>query len=173
MQAQSIAGTHIIEPKRFQDERGYFWVQWMADGITALGSNARFVQSNMAFNHKAGTLRGMHAQTEPYQEDKLITCIQGAIFDVIVDIRPDSPTYCQWFGIELSEENARSFYLPKGCLHGYQALTDNTKVLYQVTAPYRPLNALGARYDDPAFGIEWPLPVSVLSKQDEGWPPFA
>jgi len=169
----SMSGLHLIEAKRFEDERGYFWIQWKAAGLKALGSETHFEQSNMAFNFRRGTLRGLHSQTAPYEEDKLITCVQGAIYDVVVDIRPDSPTYCQWYGVELSEENAKALYLPKGCLHGYQTLCDTVKVLYQVTAPYMPEYARGARYDDPAFGIEWPLPVSVVSETDQHWPDWS
>lgn len=172
-QTASIEGVELFEMRRFEDARGYFCVHWVADELRLRGLNAEFVQSNIAFNHQQGTLRGLHSQGAPDEEEKLVTCVRGAIYDVVVDIRPDSLTYLKHFGVELSEENGRVLYIPKGCLHGYQTLADQAKVLYQVTAAYAPTSALGAMYDDPAFGIRWPLPVSVISQQDTQWPAFA
>ena len=169
----AIEGVEVFETRRFEDARGYFCVHWIADELRLRGLNAEFVQSNIAFNHKKGTLRGLHSQAAPDEEEKLVTCVRGAIYDVVVDIRPDSPTFRQWVGVELSEDNGRVLYIPKGCLHGYQTLCDETKVLYQVTTAYAPKSALGACYDDPAFGVDWPLPVAVISDQDRAWPAFA
>jgi dTDP-4-dehydrorhamnose 3,5-epimerase len=129
------------------------------------------VQTNMSLTRKKGTLRGMHYQLPPDAEDKLVRCVQGAIFDAIVDLRPQSPTYCRWFGAELSAENGRMLLVPKGFAHGFVTLTDDAAVTYQVSGYYAPQSERGARFDDPAFGIEWPVPVLDMSDKDRNWPP--
>jgi dTDP-4-dehydrorhamnose 3,5-epimerase len=128
------------------------------------------VQLNVGFSHRKGTLRGLHYQVPPHQEAKLIRCTRGAVFDVIVDLRPDSPTRGQWIGAELSEENSLMLYAPEGFAHGYQTLVDNTETYYLTSASYAASAARGVRYNDPAFGISWPLPVSVVSDADRRWP---
>lgn len=133
--------------------------------------NTRTVQCNLSFNHRAGTLRGMHYQAPPATETKLVRCVRGAIFDVIVDLRPNSPTFLQHVGVELTAENRRALYVPELFAHGYQTLTDDTEVLYMVGEFYTPGAERGLRYDDPALGIAWPLPVSAISEKDLAWPP--
>ena len=127
-------------------------------------------QINSSFNISRGTLRGLHLQLSPDEEAKLVRCINGAIFDVVADLRPDSPTYLQWFGAELTAEDRVALYIPPGCAHGYQTLEDSSEVLYHVSAAYAPQSESGARYDDPLLGITWPLPVSTISDKDSAWP---
>jgi dTDP-4-dehydrorhamnose 3,5-epimerase len=130
-------------------------------------------QCNLSYNHKAGTMRGMHYQTPPAAEAKLVRCTRGRIYDAIIDLRTDSETYLQHFGIELSEDNRTALYVPELFAHGYQALTDGAEVFYQVSEFYTPGQERGLRYDDPAFGIRWPMPVTVISEKDRSWPSFA
>lgn len=128
------------------------------------------MQCNTSFNHKAGTLRGMHYQAAPHCEAKLVRCVRGAIYDVIIDLRPDSPTVGRHFGIELTSDNRTALYVPEMFAHGYQALTDGAEVVYQVTEFYTPGVERGLRHDDPAFGIDWPVPVTEISEKDASWP---
>lgn len=167
-----LAGAYLSEPKRFKDNRGFFAVGWNEKEFAEAGLDGRFVQMNTAFNQKRGTLRGLHAQKAPHDEAKLVRVVTGAVYDVIVDIRPGSSTYLQWTAVELSAENRRAIYIPPGFLHGYQTLADNTEVLYLVSKNFAPHAACGAKYDDPAFGIRWPLPVTEISEKDLGWPVF-
>jgi dTDP-4-dehydrorhamnose 3,5-epimerase len=141
--------------------------------LEAHGLNPRVVQCNVSYNHAKGTLRGMHLQLPPHGEVKLVRCTRGAIWDVIVDLRPGSPTHGQHFGVELSADNRRALYVPELFAHGYQALTDGAEVTYQVSEFYAPGFERGLRHDDPALGIEWPLPVSVISPKDAEWPLLA
>ncbi len=168
-----LAGAYVIEPRIIGDERGFFARAWCQKEFEAHGLEAALVQSNLSFNKFKGTLRGMHRQIAPAEEVKLVRCTKGAIFDVIVDLRPDSPTHTQWFGIELTESNHTMLYVPRGFAHGYQTLADDCEVFYQVSEFYTPECERGARYDDPAFGIEWPLPVTTVSPKDQGWPDYA
>ncbi|MGH7930054.1 MAG: dTDP-4-dehydrorhamnose 3,5-epimerase family protein, partial [Candidatus Binatia bacterium] len=131
------------------------------------------VQANLSFNWKNGTLRGLHYQVAPHEESKLVRCTRGALYDVIVDLRPQSPTYLRWLGVELTADNHRMLYVPEGFAHGYQTLVDATEAFYQVSAFYAPGAERGARYDDPAFGIEWPAEVIVISDKDAGWPDYS
>ena len=165
-----IAGAFLIEPKRISDDRGFFARTWCADTLAKQGLNPGVVQINTAHNIKAGTVRGMHFQKAPHAEVKIVHCPHGAIFDVVVDLRPDSPTYCRWHGAELSKDNLLALYIPEGCAHGYQALTDGAVMTYLTSAPYAAQSATGARFDDPAFGIEWPREITVMSAADRGWP---
>ena len=169
-----LAGAYILEPEPIADVRGYFAEAWTKKSFEAQGLNGDFVQGNLSYNKKAGTVRGMHAQHAPFEEEKLVRCIEGAIYDVIVDVRPDSPTYLQWFGVELSVENLKMLYVPKNFLHGFQTLVDNSIVQYQVTQYFSPQAAYGARYDDPAFNIQWPEVQGerILSEKDLNCPPF-
>lgn len=168
-----LPGAFLIELEEFHDERGFFARSFCMKEFEAHGLKNFTAQCNLSFNHRAGTLRGMHYQVPPAAETKLIRCTRGAIFDVIIDLRPDSPTYLRHFGVELTEENRRALYVPEMFAHGYQALSDGAEVSYQVSEFYTPGYERGIRYDDPAFEIGWPLPVSVISEKDASWTPFS
>lgn len=167
-----LKDAYIIDLEVRGDDRGGFARTFCAKEFEEHGLKPTVAQCNLSFNYKAGTIRGMHYQIPPAAETKLMRCIKGAIYDVIIDMRPDSPTYLQHFGIELTAENRRSLYIPDMFAHGYQALTDGAEVAYQVSEFYTPGYERGVRYDDPAFGIEWPLPVTVISEKDSTWAPF-
>ncbi len=167
-----LKGAFIIDLEQKPDPRGFFARTFCAQEFEAHGLKTTVAQCNLSFNHQAGTLRGMHYQVAPATETKLIRCTQGAIYDVIIDMRPDSPTYKQHIGVELSADNRRALYVPEMFAHGYQALTDGAEVIYQVGEFYTPGYERGLRYNDPAFGIEWPQPVSVISEKDAAWPLF-
>lgn len=168
----TIAGVWVIEPERIVDERGFFARVWDAAEFDRRGLDPRLVQSNIAFTNARGTLRGLHYQVSPHEEVKLVRCVAGTIFDVAVDLRPTSPTFRGWLGVELSAENRRAFYVPEGCAHGFLSLADGCEVLYQMSAPHVPAAARGVRYDDPAFGICWPEPIVVVNDRDRGFPDF-
>lgn len=153
-----------------QDSRGYFARAFCAREFAEHGLETEFVQANLSFNAGAGLVRGMHFQTGKDAEVKLVRCVRGAIFDVIVDLRPDSKTYLHWFGAELSEDNGLTMYVPRGFAHGYQSLTDGATAHYMVSAFYVPLAEGGVRHDDPAIGIRWPQPVTDISDKDAAWP---
>ena len=164
-----LAGAFVIDVQPIEDERGFFALMWNKDVFEQHNLNTRILQANISFNRYKGTLRGMHRQAQPYSEVKLVRCTRGAIYDVIVDLRPASPTYKQWIGVELTADNHRMLYVPEDFAHGFQTLEDNTEVNYQVSQVFTPEAERGARYDDPAFGIEWRLPVSVISDKDKNW----
>jgi dTDP-4-dehydrorhamnose 3,5-epimerase len=166
-------GAWLIVPEPVRDERGFFARTFCVRELAAHGLETAFVQHSASVSLKRGTLRGMHFQREPHGEVKIVTCVSGAILDVIVDLRPASPTFRQWQGFELSAENRHRLYIPKGLAHGFQTLTDDVEVNYLISAFYEPSAASGVRHDDPAFGIRWPLPVSVISEKDRSWPDFA
>lgn len=168
-----LAGALVIEPELLEDDRGGFARTFCAREFAEHGLSDVVAQANLSFNHREGTLRGMHYQLAPAAEAKLVRCTRGAIHDVIVDMRPDSPTYLDHFGIELSERNRTALYVPEIFAHGYQALSDGAEVVYQVSEFYTPGQERGLAHDDPALGIEWPLPVSVISDKDRAWPPYA
>ncbi len=165
-----LQGAYIIEPEPLTDERGFFARTWSAKEFAAYGMNPEMAQCNSSFNKQRGTLRGMHYQLPPHAEAKVVRCTAGAIYDVIVDLREDSPTRFEWVGVELSARNLLMAYVPEGFAHGFQTLADNSEVFYQVSAYYHPESARGVRWDDPAFGIVWPLPVSVISERDRSHP---
>jgi dTDP-4-dehydrorhamnose 3,5-epimerase len=165
-----LAGARILEIERHVDERGFFARTFCARELEKAGLETAIAQSSLAYNHKRGTLRGMHWQADPAAEVKLIRCTRGAVWDVIIDLRPESATYGRHLGVELSAESRRTLYVPKGFANGYQTLTDDAELAYQLSAFYTPSAQRGLRYDDPAFAIEWPLPVSVISERDRGWP---
>lgn len=167
-----LPGAFIIELERREDSRGFFGRAFCTDEFAFNGLNSSIAQSNISFNYRRGTLRGMHYQIAPAAETKLVRCTRGAIHDVIVDLRPGSPTYLQHLAVELSEENRRALYIPEMFAHGYQALVDGTEVIYQVSAAYSPDCERGIRYDDPALGIDWPIPVTAISEKDAAWPPL-
>lgn len=166
-----IASVWVIDPTPREDDRGRFFRAWCSQEFAEHGINFLPVQANMGFSIRRGTVRGMHFQVEPALEAKLVRCTRGAMFDVVLDLRPDSPTYGKWYGAELSAENGRMLYLPERCAHGYQTLEDRTEMYYMASQFYTPGAARGARFDDPAFSIHWPLAVTVVSEQDRNWPP--
>lgn len=168
-----LRGAYIIEPERFEDERGFFARAWSEKEFAEAGINAHFIEGNLSFNRKRGSLRGMHYQAAPHGQAKLVRCTRGAIFDVGVDLRPDSPTFKQWIGVELTAENRRLFFIPGDFAHGYLTLEENTEVAYQVTGAYVPESSRGFRWNDPNFGIEWPdVGELVMNERDRTYPPF-
>lgn len=168
----SLKDAWIIDLEPFVDARGYFARTFCANEFTAHGIDPKFVQSNLSHNHKRGTVRGMHIQNAPAEESKLIRCVQGALYDIIIDLRPNSPTYLMHLGVELTADNKRMLYVPKGFAHGYQALQDDTEAMYMVGEFYTPEYERGFRYNDPIFAIQWPLPVEFISEKDAAWPLF-
>lgn len=170
--ATQIAGAWLIDIEPLRDERGFFSRTWCQRELTAHGLDAEIAQESVSWNHERGTTRGLHFQRPPHAEIKIVRCTRGAIFDVIVDIRPDSPTFRQWQGVELTADNRRAFYIPKGCAHGFQTLANETEISYVISTFYVPQASAGYRYNDPAFGITWPLPVTIISENDLRWPDF-
>jgi dTDP-4-dehydrorhamnose 3,5-epimerase len=168
----ALAGAFVIEFECHRDERGYFARSWCQREFAQHGLDTALVQCNVSHNTRAGTLRGMHFQVAPHAEVKLVRCTRGALFDVIVDLRPASPTFKQHVGYELTEANGTALYVPKGFAHGYLTLHDETDVLYQVTEFFAPDAAGGVRWNDPAFGIAWPAEVRVISARDATYPDF-
>lgn len=167
-----LAGAFVIDLEPHRDERGFFARTFCQREFDDHGIKAVSVQSNLSYNYASGTLRGMHFQRPPAAETKLVRCVHGAIYDVIIDLRPDSPSYLQHFGIELTSANRSALYVPEMFAHGYQTLTDDAEVSYQVGEFYAPGFEGGLHYDDPTFAIAWPLPVSVISEKDQSWSPF-
>jgi dTDP-4-dehydrorhamnose 3,5-epimerase len=165
-----VAGAQVIDPAPHMDERGRFMRAWCLREFAEHGINFVPVQANFGFSTRKGTIRGMHYQVAPALEAKLVRCTQGAMFDVVLDVRAESPTFGRWYGIELTAENGRMLYLPEGCAHGYQTLADETEMHYMASEVYTPKSARGMRFDDPAFGIDWPLPPTCASEQDRTWP---
>jgi dTDP-4-dehydrorhamnose 3,5-epimerase len=165
-----LAGAFIVELDRKSDHRGFFARSFCAQEFKNHGIDFHPAQANISHSNLKGTLRGMHYQGPPVSETKFIRCIRGAVWDVIVDMRPDSPTYMEHIGVELSAENGTAIYVPDMFAHGNQALTDDVELFYLMGGPYTPGFERGARYDDPALGIQWPLPVSVIDRKDQDWP---
>lgn len=170
--ATALPGVVRIGLSRIVDDRGYFARGWCAAEFAAHGLNPRALQLNIGFSHRRGTLRGLHYQAAPHAEAKFVRCTRGAVFDVAVDLRPDSPTFCQWLGVELSADNGEMLGVPEGCAHGYQTLTDDAEIHYLTSEPYHAGAARGLRFDDPAFAVTWPLPVAAISAADLAWPVF-
>jgi dTDP-4-dehydrorhamnose 3,5-epimerase len=166
----SLRGAYLIDPEPICDERGYFARTFCRKEFQEQGLHPHLEQCSISFNHRKGTLRGMHFQQAPYAEVKLVRCIQGKIFDVIVDLRPDSATYKKWEGVILSSENKRMLYIPEGFAHGFQTLEDNTEIFYQISCPFVPGHAAGVRWNDPALKIAWPTEISVVSSKDQQYP---
>lgn len=165
-----LAGAYVVELKKIGDDRGYFSRAWCKDTLAKQGLNPNIDQINTSYNAEAGTLRGLHYQEAPNAEVKIVQCIRGSIFDAIVDMRPDSATYKQWFGIELTESSAKLLYVPEGFAHGYQATSDHSAILYPASASYAPQSEKGVRWNDPSIGIEWPMKPINLSEKDQNWP---
>lgn len=168
-----LKGAYLIEPEQFNDERGFFAREWSTAELTAIGVTGQFIEANFSYNHKRGTLRGLHWQAAPHGQAKLVRCTRGAIFDVGVDLRRDSPTYGEWISFELSAVNRLMLYIPEGFAHGYLTLADDSEVLYMVTSDYAPQSGRGARWNDPAFGIEWPeVGALIMNERDRTYPDF-
>lgn len=166
----TIDGVVVVDIRPIRDDRGFFARGWCADEFAGHGLPSGWVQSNIGMSTRAGTLRGLHFQREPHGEAKLVRCVRGAVYDVAVDLRLESPTYRAWFGVQLDADERRMLYIPPGCAHGYQALSDVSEIHYHTSHRYVPEACGGARHDDPAFGIDWPLPVTSISEQDAAWP---
>ena len=169
-----LRGAFIIEVEKREDDRGFFSRAWCKEEFEAHGLRLDVVQANINFSKRKGTLRGLHYQTRPHGEIKVVRCTKGAIYDVIIDLRPESSTYKQWIGVELRADTQAMLYVPEGFAHGYQTLEDDTEVFYPVSAYYRPEAERGVRWDDPTFGIKWPeVGERMISGKDRGWPDYA
>jgi dTDP-4-dehydrorhamnose 3,5-epimerase len=168
-----LKGAYIIDPERIEDERGFFARTWDRHEFETLGLNSSLMQCNISYNVRRGTLRGMHYQVAPHEETKLVRCTTGAIYDVIIDLRPGSPTLRQWLAVELSAANRRMLYIPPGYAHGFQTLEDHSEVFYQMAEFYAPGYARGVRWNDPAFGIAWPEAPQVIAARDQAYPDFS
>lgn len=160
--------SYVIDLKTFSDERGWFARYFCQNEFSKIGHTKEWVQMNHSVSFQKGTIRGIHYQLPPYSEIKLVRCISGIVFDVLVDLRKDSETFLQWFGVELSAENKTMVYIPEGFAHGFQCLSDDCELLYHHTAIYKPEAEAGIKFDDPMINIDWPLPVSVISERDAG-----
>lgn len=168
-----LLGAFVVEVEPLRDERGLFARTFDRDQFAEHGLAPDVVQASVSYNVRAGTLRGMHYQAEPNGEDKLVRCVHGAIFDVIIDLRPESPTYCKWYGVQLDRESRRALYIPRGFAHGFQTLVDEAEVLYQMSTPFVSGAGRGVRWDDPAFGIDWPdVAERTMSERDRTYPDF-
>jgi dTDP-4-dehydrorhamnose 3,5-epimerase len=167
-----LKGAFLIEPERKEDHRGFFARTWDQQEFENYGLNSRLVQCSVSFNKKKGTLRGMHFQVAPFEETKLVRCTKGEIFDVIIDLRPNSETFKKYFSVILNEENRLMLYIPEGFAHGFQTLTDNTEIFYQMSQFYSPEHASGVRWNDPAFGIDWPADERTILDRDLNYPDF-
>jgi dTDP-4-dehydrorhamnose 3,5-epimerase len=167
-----LGGVVEVHLDRKTDERGFFARSWCRTEFEEAGLDSRLVQCSISYNERRGTLRGMHYQAAPFAEVKLVRCTQGAICDVILDLRAESPTFKQWVAVTLSSENRNMVYIPDGCAHGFLTLADDTEIFYQMSEYFHPEVARGVRWDDPAFGIEWPEKVAVISERDRTLPDF-
>jgi dTDP-4-dehydrorhamnose 3,5-epimerase len=171
-ESTQIQGVVVIRPEQFADERGYFVRTWGQDVFEARGLNPRVVQRNLSFNASSGTLRGMHFQRAPYAEVKLVSCVAGSIYDVAIDLRPESASFGSWVGCELQASTGTMLYIPEGCAHGYLTLEPDTSVEYLLSEFYRPECADGVRWNDPFFAIRWPIEPSIMNARDGSWPDF-
>lgn len=168
----NLKGAYILEIQKIEDDRGFFGRSWCAKEMESHGLNINIRQTNVSYNKLRGTLRGMHYQKPPFKECKVVRCTKGAIFDVIIDLRPDSPTYREWFGVELTSENHKMIYIPEDFAHGYITLEDHTEITYMVSEFYAPGYEGAIRWDDPKFNIQWPILPQVISAKDKGIPNF-
>lgn len=168
----ALKGAFLVEVKKLEDERGFFGRAWCEHEFSEAGINSTIRQINTSFTLHRGTIRGMHYQIDPFQEAKFIRCTKGRIFDVMIDLRPESQTFMKWIGHELSEDNYRMVFVPENFAHGFVTLEDNCEVYYPVTEFYTPGSERGIRYDDPAFGIQWPVDIEVVSEKDRNHPDF-
>ena len=165
-----LTGAYLIELEPHEDDRGFFGRAFCQAEFQKNGLQTVIKQSNLSSNRFAGTLRGMHYQCEPYQEAKLVRVMRGACYDVLVDLRKDSPTYCQWYGVQLDAKQLRAVYIPEGMAHGFLTLEDDTLVHYEMFETYHPESACGVRFDDPVFNIQWPAEVKIVAEKDRKWP---
>lgn len=165
-----LAGAFVIDMEKIEDDRGFFARAWAVDEFEAHGIDTTVAQTNMSRTLRAGTFRGFHWQDPPHGEAKTVRCISGSVHNVIIDMRPDSPTYKQWFGVTLSADNLRMLFIPEQFANGFLILEDDTTLLYNVSRPYGPGNEHGIRWDDPSIGVEWPRAVEHVSDKDEAWP---
>jgi dTDP-4-dehydrorhamnose 3,5-epimerase len=172
VQSTALGVGYIIELEKVKDDRGFFARSYCQEAFVAHNLEPVGVQCGISYNVRAGTLRGMHWQDEPHAEAKLVRCTRGAMYDVIVDLRAEAPTYCQWCGIVLTAESYRMLYVPRGVAHGFQTLEDDTEVFYQMSHRYSPESARGVRWNDPVFAIKWPLAVTSISERDQSYPDF-
>jgi dTDP-4-dehydrorhamnose 3,5-epimerase len=168
----NLKGAFLIEPERKEDQRGFFARTWCQQEFEDHGLNSKLVQCSVSFNNKKGTLRGMHFQVAPFDETKLVRCTKGEIFDAIIDLRSDSPTFKKHFSVLLNEENRLMLYIPPGFAHGFQTMSDNTEVFYQMSQLYSPEHARGVRWNDPVFGIQWPADERIIIDRDLNYPDF-
>ena len=168
----ALKGAIIIDPEIIEDERGFFARIWSAEEFAGFGMKTSLVQTNLSFNKKRGTLRGMHFQIAPFAQAKLVQCIAGSIYDVVIDLRRDSPTFKQWTAVELSAANHRMLYVPEYFAHGFQTLEDNSEVFYHMSEAYAPEGARGVRWDDPAFAVDWPVADRIIIARDRDYPDF-
>ena len=168
----NLPGVFEISLEPNSDERGFFARSWCQVEFEGRGLNSRLAQCNISFNERKGTLRGMHYQAEPFGEAKVVRCTAGAIYDVVIDLRIQSPSFRQWVGVSLTADNRHMLYIPEGCAHGFLTLTDNTEVFYQISEFYHPESSRGVRWNDPAFQIVWPEKVAVISERDNSYPDF-
>lgn len=171
-QACALRGVFVVELEMVADERGFFARSWCQKEFQEQGLVSQLLQCSISFNKKKGTLRGLHYQAKPYEETKLVRCTMGALYDVLIDLRPDSPTYKQWMAVELSAQNRRMLYIPAGFAHGFQTLEDDTEVFYQISEFYQPDYAQGIRWDDAMFKIHWPEEICSISDKDKHYPDF-
>lgn len=167
-----LEGAMIIEMEKIEDNRGYFARCYCNKEFSKMGLESSIKQCNLSENYKKGTIRGMHYQSQSFAEDKIVRCCRGAVYDVIVDLRKSSSTYLNWYGVELSEENQKMMYAPKGVAHGFQVLEDNSTLFYMITEYYNPKAGRGVRWNDPAFNIKWPLEVTEISDKDKSYPDY-
>jgi len=167
-----LAGAYLIEPETVSDERGFFARTWCRNEFAGKGLNPNLVQCNISYNKARGSARGMHYQKVPHAETKLVKCTQGAVYDVIIDLRSGAKTFTQWFGVELTAENRKALYVPEGFAHGFITLKDDTEVSYQMSEFFHAECAAGVRWDDPVFAIQWPIDVKVISERDQNYPDF-
>ena len=170
LEPTSLAGVFLVRPEAFEDERGFFTRTWTAEAMAAAGLDARLSQTSLAWNRTRGTLRGLHFQAEPYQEAKLVQCLRGAIHDVVVDVRPGSPTYLRWHAVRLEAGALEQLYVPAGCAHGYLTLAEDALVQYHITEAHSPSHARGLRWDDPALRVAWPFAPVQVNRRDREWP---
>lgn len=167
-----LAGAYLVELEPYEDERGFLALSWSEKQFAARGLESRLVECNVSFNRKKGTLRGMHYQEAPHGQVKLVRCTRGAVFDVIIDLRPSSPTFKQWVSAELSAENHQALYIPREFAHGFQTLTEGAEILYLMSDPFVPGSGRGVRWNDPAFGIAWPDDERIIIERDNGYGDF-
>jgi len=166
-----LNGAFVVDLEPKADERGFFVRVWCEEEFAAHGLDATIAQASLSYNQCRGTLRGLHYRVAPHAESKIVRCIRGAIYDVVVDLRPGSASYCQWFSVELTSDNRKSIYIPEGCAHGFQTLEDDTEVLYLMSKRYAPKAERGLRWDDRAIGITWPdVKTRIMSERDRNWP---